>query len=97
MTNISRRGNNVRGMFANRRNQTSGDSDGMSSHLRTFSCPLSEYLWALIPCAHRPLGAARETTRIHKTIGWVRGRMAAYGARPAGNNASDRVSQQWIA
>lgn len=43
------------------------------------------------------LGAAIETTRFHKTIGWVRDRMAANGARPAGGNASDRVSQQWIA
>ena len=61
MTNISRRRNNVRGMFADCRNQTSGDSDGMSSHLRTFSYP-SECLRALLACAHWAFGGASETT-----------------------------------
>jgi hypothetical protein len=47
--------------------------------------------------AHPELGGGNETTRFHNTIGWFRGLMAAYVACPAGGDASDRISQQWIA
>jgi hypothetical protein len=47
--------------------------------------------------AHPELGGGNETARFHNTIGWFRGLMAAYVACPAGGDASDRISQRWIA
>jgi hypothetical protein len=47
--------------------------------------------------AHPELGGGNETARVHNTIGWFSGHMAAYVACPAGGDASDRISQQWIA
>jgi len=44
-------------MFADRRNQKSGDSDGMSSHLRTFSYPFPSACGRWYHAHTGPLGA----------------------------------------